>query len=106
MKIDFNAFMTFCKSLEGQMFLAVNDKTKFILMAVKAKSLELYVPTSSSHLTAREKQIQPMLDLYEETGSLELGPYVDLDYAPYTLILLNLYINHEERNIIHKTKRK
>lgn len=84
------------------MFLAVNAKTKFFLMVAKPNSLEYFVPTSFSRLTAQGNEIKQTLKRYDETESLEIGPYVDLDYAPYTLILLNLFLNRPQPKKVGK----
>jgi len=95
-KINFNSFMVFCKTLEGQTFPTKGGRAEFKLVSVKSDCLYYYVISTNKERHSKRKWIERVLNHYALTRSLRPVDYVDVTTnASYTLALMDLYLKHQ-----------
>ncbi len=90
--INFNSFMTFCKTLEGHTLPTMGGRSEFVLLSVESDCLH-YLPSTNKERHSKRKWIERVLNHYAMTNSLRPGDYVDVTTnASYTLALIDLYL--------------
>ncbi len=96
--INFDSFMAFCKTLEGQTLPTKGGRSQFVLLSV-ARDCLYYLPSTKKERHSKRKWIERVLNHYALTNSLRPGDYVHVTTnASYTLTLMDLYLKQQSRN--------
>jgi len=91
--INFNSFMAFRKTLEGQTLSTKGGNARFVLVSAKNNRLDYLVVSTQKYRHSTRRWIQAVLDHYALTNSLRPVDYMDVTYnASYTLALMDLYL--------------
>jgi len=93
--IDFNAFIRFCKGLQGQTFATRGGRAQFKLESAQDNGIDYIVESTNKTRHSTRRYIEKVLYHYTVTGSLRPRDYQHISRnASYTLSLLKLYLDH------------
>ncbi len=96
MKIEYDSFIDFCKTLEGKTISTIGGKSSFKVTTVRYDRISYELLNGKPRHTERVR-IQKALERFAETGSLKTTNYTKFTQASsYTLALIREYINKKK----------
>lgn len=96
--IDFNSFIAFCRSLEGQTLPTIGGRAQFVLSSVRSDGLYYTVLSTLKVRKASRRYIAHVLKQYRMTNSLRPVDYQHITLnASYTLSLIKLYLKQQPK---------
>ena len=91
--INLEAFMAFCKTLEGRTLSTVGGKAQFKLSLVKNEGIYYTLKSTGKERSASKRHVERVLSRYTATDSLRNQDYVEITLnSSYILALIKLYL--------------